>query len=37
MSKPVEEIIAEAIFDAHVKAGFTVDQALQITVAFINH
>ena len=64
MSKPVEEIIAEArfenitgdkpkrnidekindianknkkLFDAHVKAGFTVDQALQITVAFINH
>lgn len=64
MSKPVEEIIAEAIFenmtgdkpkrnidekindivnknkklfDAHIKAGFTADQALQITVAFINH
>lgn len=64
MSKPIEEIIAEAmienivgdkpkknidekindiakknkkLFDAHIKAGFTVDQALQITVAFINH
>lgn len=64
MSKPVEEIIAEAIFenmtgdkpkrnidekindianknkklfDAYIKAGFTADQALQITVAFINH
>lgn len=64
MPKPVEEIIAEAIFenitgdkskrnidekikdianknkklfDAHVNAGFTTDQALQITVAFINH
>lgn len=36
MSKPVEEIIAEAIFE-NIKAGFTVDQALQITVAFINH
>lgn len=64
MSKPIEEIIAEAmienivgdkpkknidekindianknkkLFDAHIKAGFTVDQALQITIAFINH
>ena len=50
MSKPIEEIIAEAmfenivgdkpkrnIFDAHVKAGFTEEQALQIIVAFINH
>lgn len=64
MSKPIEEIIAEAmfenivgdkpkrnidekindiakknkkLFDAHIKAGFTVDQVLQITVAFINH
>lgn len=64
MSKPIEEIITEAmfenivgnkpkrnidekindiakknkkLFDAHIKAGFTVDQALQITVAFINH
>lgn len=25
------------LFDAHIKAGFTVDQALQITIAFINH
>lgn len=25
------------LFDAHVNAGFTADQALQITVAFINH
>lgn len=64
MSKPIEEIIAETIFenivgdkpkrnidekindianknkklfDAHVKAGFTEEQALQIIVAFINH
>jgi hypothetical protein len=64
MSKPIEEIIAEAmfenivgdktkrnidekindianknkkLFDAHVKAGFTEEQALQIIVAFINH
>lgn len=64
MSKPIEEIIAEAmfenivgdktkrnidekindianknkkLFDAHVKAGFTAEQALQIIVAFINH
>lgn len=64
MSKPIEEIIAEAIFenivgdktkrnidekindianknkklfDAHIKAGFTEEQALQIIVAFINH
>lgn len=62
MSKPIEEIIAEAmfenivgdkpkrnidekindianknkkLFDAHVKAGFTEEQALQIIVAFI--
>lgn len=64
MSKPIEEIIAEAmfenivddktkrnidekindianknkkLFDAHIKAGFTEEQALQIIVAFINH
>ena len=64
MSKPVEELIAEAIFenitgdkprrniderindvaktnkklfDAHVKAGFTTNEALQLTVAFIKH
>ena len=64
MSKPIEEIIAEAmfenivgdktkrnidekindianknkkLFDAHVKDGFTEEQALQIIVAFINH
>lgn len=64
MSKAIEEIIAEAmfenivgdkpkrnidekindianknkkLFDAHVKAGFTEEQALQIIVAFINH
>lgn len=64
MSKPIEEIIAEAmfenivgdktkrnidekindianknkkLFDAHVKAGFTEEQVLQIIVAFINH
>ena len=64
MSKPIEEIIAEAmfenivgdkpkrnidekindianknkkLFDAHVKAGFTEEQALQIIVAFINY
>lgn len=64
MSKPIEKIIAEAmfenivgdkpkrnidekindianknkkLFDAHVKAGFTEEQALQIIVAFINH
>lgn len=64
MSKPIEEIIAEAmfenivgdkpkrnidekindianknkkLFDAHVKAGFKEEQALQIIVAFINH
>lgn len=64
MSKPIEEIIAEAmfenivgdkpkrnidekindianknkkLFDVHVKAGFTEEQALQIIVAFINH
>lgn len=64
MSKLIEEIIAEAmfenivgdktkrnidekindianknkkLFDAHIKAGFTEEQALQIIVAFINH
>ena len=64
MSKPVEELIAESIFenitgdkprrniderindvaktnkklfDAHVKAGFTTNEALQLTVAFIKH
>lgn len=25
------------LFDAHVNAGFTQEQALQVTVAFINH
>ena len=64
MSKPIEEIIAEAmfenivgdkpkrnidekindianknkkLFDAHIKAVFTEEQALQIIVSFINH